>query len=379
MEPAGSSDILRVIIDDRALQALIDSLSAEGFAVIAPSVQDGTLTLGAITSVDELPAGVTDEHAGGKYRLHADGGKHHFAYAATPQGFKRYLYPPAERLWRAKRDGTGYRILPEEEPVPRYAFIGVRGCDLQALAVLDAVFNHGRSAEARYVARRDRAFIVAVNCTHPGETCFCTSMGTGPAVGAGADLVLTEFGDNDASYLLAEARSKAGRRLLSRIGGREAGAAEVDAANAALAEASIKIRRRMAPDAADVLKRNLEHREWEKVAERCLGCANCTLVCPTCFCASVEDVTDLTATTAERWRRWDSCFTSDFSYIHGGSIRRSGMSRYRQWITHKLSHWWQQFGSSGCVGCGRCITWCPVGIDITEEVQRIKESEGGLP
>jgi ferredoxin len=135
--------------------------------------------------------------------------------------------------------------------------------------------------------------------------------------------------------------------------------------------------RRMEPDAADVLKRNLEHREWAKVAERCLGCANCTLVCPTCFCGPVADTTDLAGATAERWRRWDSCFTSDFSYIHGGSIRRSGASRYRQWITHKISHWWQQFGSSGCVGCGRCITWCPVGIDITEQVHRIKESEGG--
>ena len=78
---------------------------------------------------------------------------------------------------------------------------------------------------------------------------------------------------------------------------------------------------------------------------------------------------------AERWRKWDSCFTLDFSYIHGGSVRTSAAARYRQWLSHKLATWIDQFGSSGCVGCGRCITWCPVGIDITEEVAAIRASE----
>ena len=122
----------------------------------------------------------------------------------------------------------------------------------------------------------------------------------------------------------------------------------------------------------DLLLANLEHPRWEEVAGRCLTCGNCTMVCPTCFCTSVEDTSDLAGVSAERSRRWDSCFTMDFSYIHGGSVRASPKSRYRQWMTHKLATWWDQFGSSGCVGCGRCITWCPVGIDITEEVRAIR-------
>ena len=112
---------------------------------------------------------------------------------------------------------------------------------------------------------------------------------------------------------------------------------------------------------------------WDDVAARCLTCGNCTLACPTCFCTSVEDSSDLTGEHAERWELWDSCFDLDFSYLHGGSVRTSPKSRYRQWLTHKLGTWHDQFGSSGCVGCGRCIVWCPAGIDLTEEVKALRE------
>jgi ferredoxin len=125
----------------------------------------------------------------------------------------------------------------------------------------------------------------------------------------------------------------------------------------------------------DLLYQNFEHTRWDDVAARCLSCGNCTLACPTCFCSTVEDSSDVAGQRAERWRRWDSCFVQSFSYIHGGSVRMSPRSRYRQWLTHKLASWIDQFGTSGCVGCGRCITWCPVGIDITEEVAAIRGAE----
>jgi Fe-S-cluster-containing hydrogenase component 2 len=125
----------------------------------------------------------------------------------------------------------------------------------------------------------------------------------------------------------------------------------------------------------ELLYSSYDSEHWNRVAERCLSCTNCTMVCPTCFCSNVEDITDLKGGYTERWRVWDSCFTNDFTYIHGNpSIRSSTASKYRHWIVHKLASWIDQFGTSGCVGCGRCITWCPVGIDITEEIASLRVS-----
>ncbi|MBV8527642.1 MAG: 4Fe-4S dicluster domain-containing protein, partial [Candidatus Dormibacteraeota bacterium] len=113
-------------------------------------------------------------------------------------------------------------------------------------------------------------------------------------------------------------------------------------------------------------------------AQRCLACGNCTMQCPTCFCSDLVDEPDVVAGDA-RVRRWASCFEQDYSHIHGGSVRTSTRARYRQWLTHKLGTWWEQFGTSGCVGCGRCIAWCPVGIDITDEVRALREQPAAAP
>ena len=128
-----------------------------------------------------------------------------------------------------------------------------------------------------------------------------------------------------------------------------------------------------------LLLRNLAHPRWKDVARRCLTCGNCTMVCPTCFCTTVEDASDLSGQRVSRSQRWDSCFDLQFTNLHGGSIRSSTQSRYRQWISHKLSTWHDQFGGSGCVGCGRCIVWCPVGIDITAEAMALHDEARELP
>ncbi|MDP3063774.1 MAG: 4Fe-4S dicluster domain-containing protein, partial [Chloroflexota bacterium] len=227
-----------------------------------------------------------------------------------------------------------------------------------------------------YQARRENAFIVAVNCGQAGGACFCASMNTGPRAASGYDLALTEVLEAGRHHLVAEVGTERGAEVLAEAPHQPAGAAEVAAAERTVARTASQMGRTLDTSGiVDLLRRSYEHPRWEKVAARCLACGNCTNVCPTCFCTTVEDVTDLTGEHAERWRRWDSCFTSGFSYVHGGSVRPSAYARYRQWLIHKLSTWHDQFGASGCVGCGRCITWCPVGIDITEEVRAIRDSD----
>jgi len=234
------------------------------------------------------------------------------------------------------------------------------------------VLTGGRHADPVYRGRRDGAFIIAVECTEPGATCFCTSMGCGPGVESGFDLAMTELTDGGNHRFVVRAGTTAGADVLADVPSRAADEAAVRHAVTAVDEAAERMGRTM-PVAGlpQLLADSRESPHWDDVASRCLTCGNCTMVCPTCFCTTTEDVTDLTGDHAERWRLWDSCFALDFSYLHGGSVRTSGQSRYRQWITHKLGTWHDQFGSSGCVGCGRCIAWCPTGIDITAEVSAL--------
>ena len=255
---------------------------------------------------------------------------------------------------------------------PRYALLGVRPCDVRAVGILDQVLTGGRHADPVYRGRRDGAFIIAVECTEPGATCFCTSMGCGPGVESGFDLAMTELTDAGDHRFVVRAGTAAGADVLADVPSRAADEATVRHAVTAVDEAAERMGRTMPVlGLPQLLAGSRESPHWDDVASRCLTCGNCTMVCPTCFCTTTEDVTDLTGDHAERWRLWDSCFALDFSYLHGGSVRTSGQSRYRQWITHKLGTWHDQFGSSGCVGCGRCIAWCPAGIDITAEVSAL--------
>jgi len=368
----------RFVIGIDGLQHLIDVLFGDGYDVIGPRARDDAVVLGSIGRVDDLPAGVRDEQDGGYYRLVRDRGSALFDYGPGPQGWKRYLYPPEERLWRARRHGESFALDDDIQGTEKYAFLGVRACDLRAMEIQDKVLDCGAQGDTRYAARRKNAFVIAVNCARPGGTCFCVSMESGPRAEAGFDVSLTELIDDSRHVFLAEAGSERGAEVLERIDRRPATGEDLNAADAVISQTAAAMGREMIADAGDVLGRNLNSPHWDAVADRCLTCGNCTMVCPTCFCSTVEDGTDLSGTVAERWRKWDSCFSMEFSYIHGGSIRREAASRYRQWITHKLAFWHEQFGTSGCVGCGRCITWCPVGIDITEEARSIRESEKDL-
>lgn len=366
------SDSLHVI-DRQDFQILLDVLAEKGYRLIGPTVRDGAVAYDEIATVSDLPVGLTDDQEKGRYRLVPGEPERLFGCGPGPHSWKKVLYPSELRLWQARHSNGGFEVFPEAHAPEQMALIGMRSCELHALAILDRVLLGGLYPDTVYQAQRDHLFIVAVNCGRAGKTCFCASMSTGPRAHSGFDLALTEVLEPNAHYFVVETGSSAGREVLAAIPNRPAVAAEVHKADALIEQAQAHMGRSLdTHKIKELLTANFEHPEWDDVAARCLSCGNCTLVCPTCFCTTVEDVTDLTGDRASRIRRWDSCFTMDFSYIVGGHIRASSRSRYRQWMTHKLSSWIDQFGSSGCVGCGRCITWCPVGIDITEEAETIR-------
>lgn len=361
------------VITREGLRQLVEILAAAGRRVMGPTVRDDVILYDDIESIDDLPLGVTDEQGPGTYRLLDSPEAGYFSFVVGPHAWKKFLHAPQVQLWRAQREGDSLNISASDVGAEPYAFIGVRACELAAISIQDRVLMGGEHIDAHYRARRDHALLIAVNCTKAGGSCFCASMETGPVATQGFDLALTELKTSEDHLFLVAAGSSAGQALIDQIPSRLATTQEIDDAQALVARTADSMGRSM-PEGVDtpkLLADNLLHPRWQEVATRCLSCANCTMVCPTCFCTTVDDISDLAGESYARERRWDSCFTMDFSYLHGGGVRNSVASRYRQWMTHKLSTWVEQFGSSGCVGCGRCITWCPVGIDITEEVRAI--------
>jgi sulfhydrogenase subunit beta (sulfur reductase) len=362
-------------IDRAGLDQLFGALQRRGYTLVGPMVRDRAIVLDELDSTADLPAGWTDVQEGGTYRLERRNDDALFGHNAGPNSWKSFLFPSELRIWTARQAADGdLEVTEDDTPPPRYAFIGARSCDLHAIAVQDRVFMEGGYVDQDYRARREGAFIVAVNCGQAAATCFCVSMDTGPKATSGFDLALTEVG----ATFTVEVGSELGAEVLAELPHRAAEQTELEAAERAIANAAAGQTRAIETDGIkELLYRNRDSPRWDDVADRCLTCGNCTMVCPTCFCHTVEDVTDLAGEEAERTRLWDSCFTLDHSYIHGGSVHGSTKARYRQWMTHKLATWIDQFGTSGCVGCGRCIAWCPVAIDITEEAAAIRRDDAG--
>jgi len=376
---AASVSAATSVIDVGGLDGLISGLAEQGWSVLGPVVRDGAIVPGPIRSTDDLPRGVGDRQSPGRYRLDDRGDDALFAYASAATSFKPVLFPPRQLLWRGERRPDGFDMTrPDESPAPR-ALFGVRSCDLAAITVHDRVLSQrwgDRPAQDEdYAAARDATFIVAVACGTPASTCFCTSTGSGPAPGPGFDLALTEVLDEDGHRFVVQVGSDRGALVLASVPSRPVQERDRLDAEAVVSGARAAMTRTLTLEGLPaVLDAEIDHPQWEDVASRCLACGNCTAVCPTCFCTSVEDVSDLSGEHAERWRLWDSCFTAGFSYVHGGPVRSSTASRYRQWLTHKLGTWQAQFDTAGCVGCGRCLTWCPVGIDITAEAAALRST-----
>jgi sulfhydrogenase subunit beta (sulfur reductase) len=367
-------------LERKDLDRLIGLLRERGYQVLGPVARGGAILWDEIESANDLPAGWVDAQDAGQYRLQRTDSPALFDFTAGPGSPKATFHPAQVELFRAKREGKLLQIRDgaSASAPARVAFLGVRACDLAAVAIQDRVLLGGTVQDPVYRARREGALFVAVQCGRAGRTCFCASMGTGPAVRSGHDLVLTESVTDGAHVLVAAAGSARGTELLAALGARAATPAEARVPVAAAERAGAGMGRKLDTEwLPGHLAQNLEHPQWDDVEKRCLACANCTMVCPTCFCVNTEDFTDLVAGDTRRVRRWDSCYSIDFTYIHGGNVRSSRRARYRQWLTHKLGSWWEQFGTSGCVGCGRCITWCPAGIDITEEARALRQRRRG--
>jgi sulfhydrogenase subunit beta (sulfur reductase) len=363
------------IIQRKDFDFLIIALKQRGFDVIGPVVRDNAIVYDHVGQASDLPAGRTEERERALYRVKPRTDEALFGYTVGPVSWKRFLFPPRVKLFSVARKGKTLEIesdVSRDHP-PRYAFIGVRSCDLCAIDIQERVFKNEQFSDPTYLTRQKNVFIVAVNCTQSAGTCFCVSMNAGPKVKGKFDLALTEVIATGIHYFVAEVGSDEGAEIMKEIPHRKAEASESAEAEKLVEIAAQNMGRTLkTEDLRELLFNNLESAHWDDVARRCLMCANCTMVCPTCFCSTVEDVTDLSGDHAERWRRWDSCFTMDFAKVTGGNFRASAKARYRQWMTHKLASWIDQFGISGCVGCGRCIAWCPVGIDITAEAQTLR-------
>ncbi len=352
-----------------AFASLLQLLQKSGYHTVGPQVREGAIVFDTLNTIDHLPKGVHDQQAAGQYRLKQSDSPRLFAWANGPQGIKPFVFSPKEALWRSQRSESGTLTFTAIEPeVKPTAIIGVRPCDIAALYLQDKHFLQQESLDPSYQKRREQLLLIVVNCTHPAKTCFCASTGDGPQANYGYDIALTELDDG----FLLEAHNQRGHQLIEKLPIQPATEQQQRLAEQALTKAANQQTRQLpGQNLNQKLFENLKHPQWQDIAERCLSCGNCTAVCPSCFCHSEGELAALDGHSSEHYREWDSCFSPGHSHIHGITIRADTRTKYRQWLTHKLGSWHTQYGRSGCVGCGRCISWCPAGIDLTAEVSII--------
>ncbi len=354
------------------LSLLFGALKEAGYRIVGPRVRDGAIQFGPLEAADALPQGVTNDQQPGHYRLQIGDSQRLFDWNHGPQGLKPLCFAPREVLWEESSNPFGYRrTLPE---VAKTAVIGVRACDLAALSIQDHHFLLEMRPDPHYRQRRESLLLIGVDCAHSAATCFCASTGDGPALDGGYDIGMAEL---DEGFLIWS-DSDPGRAITEGLSLPLADDAQLEAMLQA-SDRAVQEQQRRLPDKEELaqLYQRLNHSHWDDVAERCLSCGNCTAVCPTCFCYQAEHEAALTGDAAEMVRSWDSCFSPTHSSMGHFQVRSTTKQRYRQWLTHKLAGWQVQQRRIGCTGCGRCIAWCPVGIDLTQEVTAVLE-EGSL-
>ncbi len=350
MTGAPGSRTSDLIVSKDNFFAWLDSLRDQ-FTLIGPVTDDGQTEFRRIDSVRQLD----------------------MAYQSTMLSpGKVYLYKPREELFRFSLDGD-LEIREPRADDERRVIIGLHSCDTKAVLYLDKTFL-GAFHDPRYEARRNNTVIIELNCETAGKNCFCSSMGTGPYLHAetGYDMQLTDFG----SEYLVELKTDRARSMFTVDDVRPAGRDEFVTKQEKEQRVSATFTKRIDTKGLDVLlRKNSQHRVWRITAEEaCLSCSNCVMVCPTCFCYDITDEVSMDRKSARRLRQWDACQDAHFAEVHGGNFRGRRTARLRQFVTHKLAQT-NQYGVYATVGCGRCITWCPTGIDLTEIAKEVQRSE----
>jgi len=350
------------------------------YKIIGNKIENNSVILAELENLSDTPSGYSDEQSPGKYKLINNKSEQLFSFSLSPQSWKKYLHPPESTLWKIHKKDNSFNIETPKIEKNKMAFWGIRPCDFEAIKIYDGVFLRDNKTNLKYKSIRDNLFIFAINCTVNHNTCFCSSMNSGPDIKDGFDLAVTEiFIENDENntshHFILNADTQKGQNIVDKFQFKEASKEEVNFAKNKVIENKESITNTFNTKNLDkILQDNYNHEIWYKMGEKCTSCSNCTFVCPTCYCTRTVDFTNLDGSMATRISKWDSCFSKDFTRINNKYIRDSLSSRYRHWVMHKFSTWQEQFGTQGCTGCGRCITWCPSGINIVKVIREIQAS-----
>jgi ferredoxin len=293
----------------------------------------------------------------------------------TVRSAKDFFFPQTENLVDFKMKGQQIEIVDSSSPVEDFVVFGVRACDARSFEILDKVFLSD-PVDSYYKNRREHGTIVTLACNRPTETCFCRTFGID---GASPEGDVACWMNEDA--LLLEAKSEKGEKLLASIGSI---LSDGDAAEAETVQSSIRTILDKLPlkdlntekfDGKDLME-TFNDPKWAELSQSCLACGTCTFVCPTCQCYDIRDYD--TGHGIKRFRCWDSCMYSDFTLMAHGNNRNSQLERFRQRFMHKLIYFPQNNqGTYGCVGCGRCLSKCPISMNIVKVMKALggKENE----